>query len=79
VGRSTGQTVGLPESLRGQQSKVFILLDDPTICVELCSFVHSNKWSMNAKKLAEFSKDNMVTPMAENTFVTLLNQRCCMA
>ncbi|TFY73326.1 hypothetical protein EWM64_g10686 [Hericium alpestre] len=54
----------LPASSRGRHVKVFSLLSDPAICAEMCSFLRSNKWSMNPAKLAEFSKDKMVTDAA---------------
>ncbi|KIL57051.1 hypothetical protein M378DRAFT_33779, partial [Amanita muscaria Koide BX008] len=55
----------LPMSLKGNHAKTFSLLDDPAIRAELRSYVRSNKWCMDPKRLAEFSKDNMVTPTAE--------------
>lgn len=51
----------LPVSLKGKHVKVFSLLDDPSVRAELRSFLQSNKWSMDPKKLMEFSKDNMAT------------------
>ncbi|KAF9461189.1 hypothetical protein BDZ94DRAFT_1264200 [Collybia nuda] len=46
----------LPVSLKGKHVKVFSLLDDPSVCAELRSFLRSNKWSMDPKKLMEFKK-----------------------
>lgn len=55
----------LPQSMKGRNVKTFTLLDDPTTCAELRAFVRSNKWSMNPEKLAEFSKNNLITREAE--------------
>ncbi|KAM6490142.1 hypothetical protein JOM56_014461 [Amanita muscaria] len=55
----------LPTSMKGNHAKSFSFLDDPAIRAELRSFVRSNKWSMDPKKLAEFSKDNIVTSAAK--------------
>ncbi|TFK32290.1 hypothetical protein BDQ12DRAFT_617331, partial [Crucibulum laeve] len=52
-------------SLRGQHTKIFSIINDPLVCAELQSFLRSKKWSMDPKKLAEFSKKNMVTQVAE--------------
>ncbi|KAJ7355303.1 hypothetical protein DFH08DRAFT_912378 [Mycena albidolilacea] len=55
----------LPASVRGKHGKVFSLLDDPNICEELRSYVRSNKWAMDPAKLAELSKDNLVSAAAD--------------
>ena len=51
----------LPESITGNHVKSYTLLDDPEICVELRTYVRSNKWSMDPVKLAQYSKETMVT------------------
>lgn len=53
----------LPKSKRGKHRKAVSLVDDPAIAAELRDFVRSNKWAMDPKKLAAFSKDTLV-PMA---------------
>ncbi|KZT03874.1 uncharacterized protein LAESUDRAFT_738041 [Laetiporus sulphureus 93-53] len=55
----------LLESMKGRHVKYYTLLDDPNICMQLHSFMRSNKWSMNSKKLAKFSKGQMVPQVAE--------------
>ena len=50
----------LPSSKRGCHGKVYSLLDDPEICTELRSYLHSNKWSMDPAKLAKFTKDKLI-------------------
>ena len=44
------------------------MLDDPTICTELCAYVHSQKWAMNPVKLKEFSQDKLV-PIAADKYL----------
>ncbi|KAJ7692283.1 hypothetical protein B0H17DRAFT_851995, partial [Mycena rosella] len=63
----------LPVSRRGKHGKVFSLLDDPAICTELCSFVRSNKWAMDPNKLAEFSKNNLVSSAASKYLKHVVN------
>ena len=55
----------LPGSERGSHTKSFSLLEDPAIHAELCSYLRSNKWSMNPAKLMEFSQKKMVPAAAE--------------
>ncbi|KAI6097339.1 hypothetical protein EDD16DRAFT_1527624 [Pisolithus croceorrhizus] len=50
----------LPVSLGGCHAKVYLLLDDPAIATELCMYVPSNKWAMDAWKLSDFTKDKLV-------------------
>ncbi|KAF9455567.1 hypothetical protein BDZ94DRAFT_1277918 [Collybia nuda] len=49
----------LPVSLKGKHVKVFSLLDDPSVCAELRSFLRSNKWSMDPKKLRHIVESEM--------------------
>jgi hypothetical protein len=55
----------LPQSFRGRHVKSYSLLDDPNVVRELNSYMRSNKWSMNPSKLAEFTKNNIITPQAK--------------
>lgn len=50
----------LPKSRRGCHTKVYSLLDDPEVCSELRSFLRSDKWSMNPKKLSDFTKGKLL-------------------
>lgn len=50
----------LPTSQRGCHQKVFSLLDDPDVCTELCSYLRTNKWSMNPQKLTDFTKNKLL-------------------
>ena len=50
----------LPTSRRGCHTKVFSLLDDPEICTKLRSYLRTNKWSMNSKKLSNFLKNKLL-------------------
>lgn len=43
----------LPTSQRGKFTKVYSLLNEPSVKDELTAFVRSNKWSMNPQKLIE--------------------------
>lgn len=54
----------LPESITGNNVKSYTLLDDPEICAELRTYVRSNKWSMDPVKLAQYSKETVVTAEA---------------
>lgn len=55
----------LPKSKCGQHGKVFILLDDPAICTELHTYVHSNKWSMNPTKFTDFLQGQLIPTAAD--------------
>ncbi|KIJ29910.1 hypothetical protein M422DRAFT_268576 [Sphaerobolus stellatus SS14] len=55
----------LPTSKRGRHSKVFSLLDDPLVCTKLWTYLRSNKWSMNLKKLVEFTKNKLLPDEAK--------------
>ncbi|KIJ45003.1 hypothetical protein M422DRAFT_128168, partial [Sphaerobolus stellatus SS14] len=55
----------LPTSKQGRHSKVFSLLDDPLVCTELRTYLCSNKWSMNLKKLVEFTKNKLLPDEAK--------------
>jgi len=55
----------LPSSLTGHHAKVFSLLDDPEIAMELRTYMRSNKWAMDAPRLADFSKNRLVPAEAE--------------
>ena len=50
----------LPVSLTSCHTKVYSLLDDPEITMELCTYVHSNKWAVDGQKLVDFSKNKLV-------------------
>ncbi|KIJ43493.1 hypothetical protein M422DRAFT_169742, partial [Sphaerobolus stellatus SS14] len=52
-------------SKRGKYSKVFSLLDDLLVCTELRTYLRSNKWSMNPKKLVEFTKNKLLPDEAK--------------
>ncbi|PCH37054.1 hypothetical protein WOLCODRAFT_157754 [Wolfiporia cocos MD-104 SS10] len=55
----------LPVSLKGRHIKSYTLLQDPVVQAELCSYVRSNKWAMNPKKLTEFTKNSMIPAAAQ--------------
>lgn len=50
----------LPESNRGSHVKVKTLLEDPVIKAELRTYVRSNKWAVDPKKLQEFTNKTML-------------------
>jgi hypothetical protein len=64
----------LPASARGCHVKVYTLLSDPVICAELRVYVRSNKWSMNPKKLAEFTKNEMIPSEADKYLRHVVNK-----
>ena len=55
----------LPSSLTGHHAKVYLLLDDPEIIMELCTYICSNKWAMDAPRLTNISKNRLVPMEAE--------------
>ena len=40
--------------------KVASILEDPEICVELRSYLRTNKWVMNPQKLVKFTKGKLL-------------------
>jgi hypothetical protein len=50
----------LPQSERGCHVKVKTLLEDPAIKTELRTFMRSNKWSMDPKKLQKFTNNTLL-------------------
>jgi predicted transcriptional regulator len=59
------KTRELLKSLKGRHVKVYLLLSDPIVAVELRAYAHSNKWAMNLAKLAEFSQKQLVDTAAD--------------
>ena len=59
------QTRELPKSLKGQHVKVYSLLSDPTIAVELKAYMCSNKWAMDPAKLAQFARNQLIDTAAD--------------
>jgi len=55
----------LPVSLTGRHAKVYSLLDDPEVAMELRTYVRSNKWAVIAQKLIDFSKNKLIPVEAE--------------
>ena len=50
----------LSKSKQGQHVKVASFLGDPEICVELRSYLRTNKWVMNPQKLVKFTKGKLL-------------------
>ena len=55
----------LPISEQGCHKKVFLLLDDPAVQTELCSYIRTNKWSTNPQKLSDFTKNKLLPDEAK--------------
>src|SRR5882762_10210707 len=55
----------LLQSARERHAKVKSLLDDPVIAAKLQTYLHSNKWAMNPGKLAQFSKNELISSAAD--------------
>ncbi|KAH9068308.1 hypothetical protein EDB83DRAFT_2518668 [Lactarius deliciosus] len=55
----------LPKSKRGSHKKVFLLLDDPEVQTELRSYIRTNKWSMNPRKLSDLTKNKLIPDEAK--------------
>jgi predicted transcriptional regulator len=68
------KTRDLPESEKGRHVKVFSLLQNTDVRMELQAYVRSNKWSMNPKKLAEFSEQKMVPTEAKKYLEGVVEQ-----
>lgn len=64
----------LPQSLAGHHAKVYSLLDDPIIAVELRTYVRSNKWSVNPEKLAAFSKNQLIPVEAKKYIHSVVSE-----
>lgn len=64
----------LPTSERGRHKKAFSLLDDPVIKAELCTYVRSNKWVMNPKKVKELTDGKLLPDVAAKYAKTLNDQ-----
>ena len=62
----------LPLSQRGRHIKIFTLLEDPEIRAELHSYVHSNKWTIDPAKLADFTAQKMVPTVAKEYGTNLI-------
>ncbi|KAH9014353.1 hypothetical protein EDB83DRAFT_2529312 [Lactarius deliciosus] len=55
----------LPKSKQGCHKKVFSLLDDPEVQTELRSYMRTNKWTMNPRKLSDFTKNKLIPDEAK--------------
>jgi hypothetical protein len=65
----------LPESERGHHGKVYSLLDAPEVCHELRAYLRSNKWSMNPKKLSEFTKKKLLPDEQKKYLIDIVDQQ----
>lgn len=64
----------LPKSSRGSHVKVYSLLEDPTICAELRSYLRTNKWSMDPAKLLEYVKTTSIPAAVEKYVRNLVDE-----
>lgn len=55
----------LPVSDRGRHVKVKSLLEDPSICAEMRTYLRSHKWATNPKKFADFTQQRLFPAEAE--------------
>ncbi|KAE9394968.1 hypothetical protein BT96DRAFT_958677 [Gymnopus androsaceus JB14] len=67
------QNCRLPGSRKGCHAKVYSLLDDPTIKAELRVYIRSHKWAMYPKKLAQFTKGELI-PKEANKYLQKIVQ-----
>ncbi len=65
---------GLPKSHRGHHRKAFSLLENPTVCAELHSYLRSNKWAVNPKMLQDFMEKKMVPDEAKKYLDNMVNK-----
>ena len=66
----------LPESNLGCYVKVFTPLSDLVVCVELQSYVWSNKWAIDPAKLAAFMRMSWYLWKPKSMHAKLLTRRC---
>ena len=59
------KTRELPKSEQDRHTKVFLLLDDPEVATELQSYLQTNKWSIDLKKLSAFTKNKLLPDEAK--------------
>lgn len=64
----------LPVSQCGLHIKLYTLLSDPAIASELRSYVRSEKWAMDLKKLQSFSQRKLVPEAAKKYLHEILTQ-----
>jgi hypothetical protein len=64
----------LPQSNRGQHIKVKSLLEDPSICAEIRTYLCSHKWSTNLQKMAAFTKNELLPAKAEKYAKHIINK-----
>ena len=55
----------LPVLCQGRHAKVYSLLSDPEIAVELRAYIRSNKWAMDPTKLNKFTQNKLVPEVAD--------------
>ncbi|KAG2031688.1 hypothetical protein BDR03DRAFT_1015862, partial [Suillus americanus] len=55
----------LPVSRQGHHAKVYSLLSDPAIVLELRSYVRLNKWAMDPEKLTWFTENQLIASAAD--------------
>ena len=65
----------LPESEKGRHGKIYSLLDDPEVCHELRAYLWSNKWSMNLKKLSDFTKNKLIPNEQKKYLIDIVDQQ----
>ena len=64
----------LPTSDRGWHVKVKSLLEDPSICTEMQTYLHSHKWATNPKKFADFMQQKLFPAEAEKYAKHIINK-----
>jgi hypothetical protein len=65
MGCKLDKTCDLLKSEWGHHTKMFSLLDDPEVVTELQSYLRTNKWSMDPKKLSAFTKNKLLPDEAK--------------
>lgn len=65
----------LPESEKNRHGKIYSLLDDPEVCHELRAYLRSNKWSMNLKKLSDFTKNKLIPNEQKKYLIDIVDQQ----
>lgn len=55
----------LPKSMRGRHAKVYTVMLEPAIALELRTYLRSEKWAMNPEKLVQFTQNKLIPSVAD--------------
>ena len=64
----------LPSSRRGRHVKMYSILSDPRIAVELRGFLRSKKWAIDPKKLTAFTEQKLLPDAAKEYLEHIIDE-----